>query len=182
MEYYYSEGGQPVGPVSLDALRSVGLTPETLVWHEGMTDWQPANQLPELQDLFPPVFEASAPYVATPPQIQPVPPVQPAAEPQRCPVGAQPMPPTYLVWAILTTILCFWPLGIAAIVNAAGVSSAYNQGDIERAKRRSKNARLYSIWTAVIGFVLMIVMLIVWIFIYKEMMNTGYDLEEIYDF
>lgn len=67
-------------------------------------------------------------------------------------------------------------------MNATGVSSAYNQGDIERAKRRSKNARLYSIWTAVIGFVLMIVVLIVWIFIFKEMMNSGYDLEEIYDF
>ena len=29
MEYYYNQGGQPVGPVDLDALRSVGLTPNT---------------------------------------------------------------------------------------------------------------------------------------------------------
>ena len=70
MEYYYNQGGQPVGPVDLDALRSVGLTPNTLVWHEGMTDWQQACELPELADLFPqaPVNPIQSNFPPTPQQ------------------------------------------------------------------------------------------------------------------
>jgi uncharacterized RDD family membrane protein YckC len=45
MEWFYAEGGQQRGPVTeydLGQLAATGVvTPETLVWHEGMGDWQP---------------------------------------------------------------------------------------------------------------------------------------------
>ena len=45
MDWYYANNGQQSGPVSeiqLDELvRSGGITPSTLVWRHGMTNWQP---------------------------------------------------------------------------------------------------------------------------------------------
>jgi uncharacterized RDD family membrane protein YckC len=45
MTWYYVEAGQRVGPIEetqLEGLARVGkIQPETLVWREGMTDWQP---------------------------------------------------------------------------------------------------------------------------------------------
>jgi hypothetical protein len=43
--FYYSLNGQQQGPVSEDQLRQLVatnvITPETLIWKEGMADWQP---------------------------------------------------------------------------------------------------------------------------------------------
>ena len=45
MTWYYATGGQQVGPITdadLEQLVHAGtVTSETLVWHEGLTDWQP---------------------------------------------------------------------------------------------------------------------------------------------
>ena len=49
--HYGSNGGQH-GPVEEDELRALiasgGVTPRTLVWREGMTDWVPLHAVPEL--------------------------------------------------------------------------------------------------------------------------------------
>ena len=67
------------------------------------------------------------------------------------PVGSP--PPNYLVWAILSTVLCCLPLGIASIVFAAQVNSKYQAGDYAGAQESSRKAKLFAIWSAVIGFV-----------------------------
>ena len=54
--------------------------------------------------------------------------------------------PNYLVGAILVTLFCCLPLGIPAIVFATQVNSKVAIGDIEGAKKASKNAM---IWTFV---------------------------------
>ena len=45
MNWYYAVEGRQVGPVTdadMESLVKTGtVTPETLVWHEGMTEWQP---------------------------------------------------------------------------------------------------------------------------------------------
>jgi hypothetical protein len=45
MEWFYADGQNRVGPVSEEALREVVMsgkvTADTLVWHEGMSEWQP---------------------------------------------------------------------------------------------------------------------------------------------
>lgn len=51
--YYYSDGDLKIGPLSIEELRKVGLTPDVLVWRTGMIEWIPAGKLMELNDFFP---------------------------------------------------------------------------------------------------------------------------------
>ena len=49
-------GGQNYGPYDYKTLKSFvptgQLTPQTMVWQQGMAAWTPAGQVPELQALF----------------------------------------------------------------------------------------------------------------------------------
>ncbi|MEM8882759.1 MAG: DUF4339 domain-containing protein [Planctomycetota bacterium] len=51
-EWYYLNGDERIGPLALGALKelwSVGdVTPETLVWKDGLQDWLPIRRLPKL--------------------------------------------------------------------------------------------------------------------------------------
>lgn len=64
-QWYIARDGQQVGPFALNQLQQQGLTPQTLVWHQGMNSWQPASEVAELQSLF-----ASAPPPPPPTQTQ----------------------------------------------------------------------------------------------------------------
>ena len=48
MKFYIGENGSPVGPFSVNELIARGITPDTLVWQEGMIDWKKASNVPEL--------------------------------------------------------------------------------------------------------------------------------------
>ena len=137
MKYYMHTGGQQLGPFEESELPSHGLTASTMVWREGMPDWVAASQVPELSHLLPPSQQ--------PPSYQP----QPGYGPQQ-PYGARPpMPDTYLVWAILATLLCCMPFGIVSIVKASQVSSLYYQGNYAEARAASRAARNWAIASAV---------------------------------
>ena len=139
MKYYMHTGGQQLGPFEESELPSHGLTASTMVWREGMPDWVAASQVPELSHLLPPIQQ--------PPGYQPQP--QPGYGPQQ-PYGARPpMPDTYLVWAILATLLCCMPFGIVSIVKASQVSSLYYQGNYAEARAASRAARNWAIASAV---------------------------------
>ena len=145
MKYYMHIGGQQVGPYEENELPSHGLTASTMVWREGMPDWVAASQVPELSHLLPPSQQ--------PPSYQP----QPGYGPQQ-PYGARPpMPDTYMVWAILATLLCCLPFGIVSIVKASQVSSLYNQGRYQEAVAASEAAKKWAIWSAIAGVVLSII-------------------------
>ena len=51
--------------------------------------------------------------------------------------------PNYLVFAILSTVLCCLPAGIPAIVYAAQVNGKLQLGDIAGAQAASKNAKMW---------------------------------------
>jgi hypothetical protein len=51
--------------------------------------------------------------------------------------------PNNLVFAILVTVLCCLPTGIAAIVYAAQVNGKLQAGDIAGAQEASKNAKMW---------------------------------------
>ena len=137
MKYYMHTGGQQLGPFEESELLSHGLTASTMVWREGMPDWEAASQVPELSHLLPPSQQ--------PPGYQP----QPGYGPQQ-PYGARPaMPDTYLVWAILATLLCCMPFGIVSIVKASQVSTLYYQGNYAEARAASRAARNWAIASAV---------------------------------
>jgi hypothetical protein len=92
---------------------------------------------------------------------QPSQPGQPYGSPQYgAPQYGQPYgqpagspPPNYLVWAILSTIFCCLPLGIASIVFAAQVNGKYAAGDVAGAQESSRKAKQFAIWSAVVGVV-----------------------------
>lgn len=70
-------------------------------------------------------------------------------------------PPNYLVWAIVSTVLCCLPLGIASIVFAAQVNGKYASGDVAGAQQSSAKAKKFAIWSAVVGLVLGILYVVV---------------------
>jgi hypothetical protein len=51
--------------------------------------------------------------------------------------------PNYLVFAILVTVFCCLPTGIAAIIYAAQVNNKLQVGDIAGAQQASKNAKMW---------------------------------------
>jgi len=54
MQYYIIKDGQQVGPMNKESLLQYGLTPQSMVWCEGMTDWTQAANVPELMALLQP--------------------------------------------------------------------------------------------------------------------------------
>lgn len=69
------------------------------------------------------------------------------------PAKREPMPPTYLVWSIVSTLLCCFIPGVVAIVFSAMVSSRYFSGDTEGARRASRMAEIWIILSIVLGIV-----------------------------
>lgn len=65
----------------------------------------------------------------------------------------EPMPSTYLVWAIVMTICCCTIPGIVAIVFSSQVSTRFAVGDIEGARRASHNAEIWIIVSFVLGVI-----------------------------
>ena len=54
-EYYYLVNNEQKGPVSLENLRALNISRDTLIWTEGMSDWKPAGQVAEVASALPPV-------------------------------------------------------------------------------------------------------------------------------
>lgn len=127
MEYYILVNGGKQGPFSLEELYTKKISPNTMVWKTGMTDWTMAKNMPELADLL-----ASLP-----------------PEPPKTDMSSDyPMPKTWLVESILVTFFCCMPLGIAGIVYAILVCVNHNQKNYAAAEEYSRNAGK---WTK-IGF------------------------------
>jgi hypothetical protein len=67
--WYYNDNGKATGPLTLNDLRqhltAGGLHPGTLVWHQTLVQWMPANQVPGLLPPMPPAVPS--PPVFLPP-------------------------------------------------------------------------------------------------------------------
>lgn len=73
-------------------------------------------------------------------------------------------PNNHLVMAIVSTLLFFWPFGVVSIVYAAKVDSRVTKGDYDGAEESSKKARnwwIASILTAVFGWVIVLIGIII---------------------
>lgn len=55
MEFYYSHNDEVMGPLPLDKLPRGVINEDTLVWCEGMADWLPAAEVPEMERILHPV-------------------------------------------------------------------------------------------------------------------------------
>jgi TM2 domain-containing membrane protein YozV len=54
VSYFIADGSNRRGPYRIEELPAQGLRPETMVWREGMADWQRADVVPELRGMFAP--------------------------------------------------------------------------------------------------------------------------------
>ena len=82
------------------------------------------------------------------------PPLPPSGGPGPGGFGAQGTPPpNYLVWAILTTVLCCPPLGIPSIVFSTRVNSKWAAGDVLGAQAASEKTKKFAIWAVVAGVI-----------------------------
>lgn len=81
------------------------------------------------------------------------------AQPQ--PVGTK--PDSFMVWAILSTIFCCLPFGIASIVNASKVDGLWASGDYNGANEAARKARTWFWWAFGLGAVIVIINIIYYI-------------------
>lgn len=83
--FFIVENNQQAGPFTVEQLRAKGIAPETYVWSEGMSGWEQASNVGELQVLFQPAQPAQPQYQAQPaqPQYQAQPQQQSYAQPQQ---------------------------------------------------------------------------------------------------
>jgi NhaP-type Na+/H+ or K+/H+ antiporter len=65
----------------------------------------------------------------------------------------EPVPhiPSYLGWAIVVLLFCFWPTGIVAVVYASQVSDKLAAGDYVGARQSSRKAKMWCWITFGIG-------------------------------
>jgi hypothetical protein len=100
-EWYAAINGVPVGPVRIGELRrkaALGaVTGESLVWQEGMEEWRPVKQVPELAALVRDAAATRGPSLGTPdpPNVRGsvIPPAPAPPSPSMRPGAARPTPP-----------------------------------------------------------------------------------------
>lgn len=54
-DLYYARNSEKYGPFSLEELRYENITPQTLIWFEGLPSWQYAEDVEEIQSIFHPI-------------------------------------------------------------------------------------------------------------------------------
>lgn len=142
--YYIVKPGsqEPMGPMSAEQIRQ-GVMAGTITMDycfstPGATEWKPLAQLPGMN-----IGAASA--------------VSPA-------MGGYPAghrPDNYLIWSILVTLLCCWPIGIYAIIKSASVNGLWEQGKSTEARAAAEAAKKACIWSAVLGVVATVIYMMV---------------------
>lgn len=69
-------------------------------------------------------------------------------------------PKTWLIESIIITVLCCLPFGIVGIINATKVNSLYDQGLYNESLQKAKNARRWTLYGFIAGFIYLIIVLI----------------------
>lgn len=148
--YYIVENNQQLGPFSYDQLASRGISGSTEVWTEGMSNWQPASQVPELQSI---VGGSSQSYSSG---------YQSSYD-----AGYYPMPPdnkgkaiTEIIVAVATSFCCLNTLslggiifGILGIMEAGKVSTFYGMNNHVAALKASQDAAKWVKWGYIINVI-----------------------------
>lgn len=147
-KYFYTNGTDKFGPFTLEELKEKHLIPETLVWFQGLGEWQSAGSIPELNQLFnqtpPPVTNSNNNQTYTESNSQ---------------INIGRPPKTWLIESIIVTILCCLPFGIIGIIKASKVESRFLSGNIDEAYRLSASAKswvIYSVIGGIIAYVLIL--------------------------
>lgn len=166
--YYIAIDNQRRGPFPEEELLQNGMTPDSLVWCNGMEGWTRASDVPELAKYLesqkvPQVPQFDPQYISQYDQPQyPDYPQYAQEQYQQDYEDGPKCPHNFLVWAIISTVLCF-PFGIPAIINAAKVKPAYEQGYYDEAVKRSRRAKIWALVGTIVGAVFEVIINIVFI-------------------
>lgn len=155
MNYWVIIDGIQQGPYSLIQVREMHLRPDTPVWCTGMPDWVSAAELPELAEWLQKPEPTSASASNFDEQADTIGSCEPIA-------STDPMPPTYLAWSIVATLLCCLVPGVIAIIFSSKVEPRWHKGDLQGAKNASEWALLWIIAAvifAIIGIPLQLTMM-----------------------
>ena len=136
MNWFYCAGNAQQGPVDDTTFRALAangtIRPNSLVWHDGMPNWQPLS--------------AAVPGLV-PGSVPPPLPAVPAANG----ISGAPIPPgtvpNHLVGAVLVTVCCCMPFGVVSILYAAKVNGLLAAGKLKDAQDASQNANTW-MWVA----------------------------------
>lgn len=110
---------------------------------------------------------APEPGMAAPPAIPPVDNPLPGPQPPFSGIPAQgmprmqgeKMPPSFMLWSVLSLLFCCFIPSIVAIFYSAKVSTEYYAGNIEKAKQASRKAEIWIIASIVLGVAWMLISL-----------------------
>ena len=138
-QYFYMTGNIQGGPVSLETLMRV-VSPDTLVWYEGMGEWTPARFVPELSPMFTQQRVHSA-YSA----------------PQQYAIPQQPNSTSLLVWSIIMTVFCCAIHGAIGIIYAAKSKSAWIEGRYNDAVNDYHKGKMWIIVGSIIMFIVYVI-------------------------
>ncbi len=138
--YYIDKNGVQAGPVYPREFGKLGINKHTMVWRDGMTRWLPAGQLSELSFY----FEIDSK------QNGQIPPVGNHQQPL---VNTQQKPDNFMVWAILSTLVCCLATGIAAIVEANKVDNYWYAGKYQESIKAMNDARKWTFISLAIGII-----------------------------
>ena len=152
MNYHVGRAGQQLGVYPEETIRAMlgrgELRPDDLGWKEGMAAWQP------LGELFPGL---NAPPPPPPSGFTPPPPPPGGVASQvlvgRGGIAPPPKPASNLVPAILVTLFCCLPFGIASVVFASQVDGKYAAGDYLGAEEAAAKSKKWMWWAFGIGLV-----------------------------
>lgn len=135
-----------------------------MVWRQDFPQWIPASQVPELMTILNSIHAVNQmpPYPSAPSSSG----YQSASTPHYHPYSqdtpnatysshnsVMSRPDNYMVWAILSTVLCCVPFGIPAIVYASKVNGLWDQHKYSEAKNASDKAKMWTLITVGCGFV-----------------------------
>lgn len=181
MKYWVYIEGRQQGPFELEQLYDLPIDESTKVWFEGLPRWIPAGEVEQLACLFDgsPRPEASAAaesaaddaeaevaaytagaevceepvhkadYLSKSGEAQAA---FPGRRMARHELPDEPCPPSYLGWSIALTVCCCSPLSLGALIASICVSSFYQGGSVEKARRASEWAAWLVMIAIALGF------------------------------
>lgn len=131
--YYIIINNTQQGPYTIEQLTSMGIAAETMVWTQGMPDWQRADTIEELQAILPPQYRKYAPYG---PQPEPTYPYYYSNKKSQ-----------WMTLSIVATVLGLCScigliLGIIAITKCSTANNLYQRGDEIGAQSADENAKI----------------------------------------
>lgn len=164
MNYFVAVNGQSTGPFTLDQLKKQGVTPQTLIWHEGLPGWVAAETVAEVNNY---LFNAGGTETVplhvdnnhnTPDVLS-----QKIHGVSQQSIGhdahvADGCPPVRLGLAIFSAIM--FPLGIAAIVKSALVRPRWNAGRYEDAEYLSASSKKFAIMSIIFGAIFWVIYIV----------------------